>query len=146
MQQALGIIKKIGQISALFLLSQFGNWLMATLHIKFPGSIIGLIILLVLLITKTVPENWIASGADTLLAYMTLFFIPVTVGIVDYPELLSGSGLLILGIIFVSTILSIVFSGIATQMAEKHLKSKRKNQIDNITETHFETIQQKGEV
>lgn len=118
---------------------------MTLLHIKFPGSIVGLIILLILLITKIIPENWIANGADTLLTNMTLFFIPVTVGVVDYPELISWQGLLIFGVIFVTTILSIVISGKATQAVEKHLEKPSENQLEPIVETGLERIQQKGE-
>lgn len=144
-QKGLICLKIIGQVAFLYLLSECGRWMMEVLHIKFPGSIIGLIILFILLITKVIPESWIARGADTLLAYMTLFFIPVTVGIVDYPDLISWQGLIIIGIILVSTILSIVASGKTTQLVENHLENK--NQAENIiVETSFEKIHQKGEV
>ncbi|WP_397537383.1 CidA/LrgA family protein [Rummeliibacillus pycnus] len=143
-QHGLMFLRIIGQIAVLYLLSEFGQWLMAILHIKFPGSIIGLVILFILLITKVIPENWIASGAETLLAYMTLFFIPVTVGIVNYSELLSWQGMTIIGIILVSTIVSIVASGKTTQMVEIHLEKQKEVQMENLKETCFENIQQKG--
>jgi holin-like protein len=144
-QKGLLCLKVLGQVAILYLLSECGNWIMTLLHIKFPGSIVGLIILLILLITKIIPENWIANGADTLLTNMTLFFIPVTVGIVDYPELISWQGLLIFGVIFVTTILSIVISGKATQAVEKYLEKPSENQLEPIVETALERIQQKGE-
>jgi len=144
-QYGLKFLRIIGQIAVLYLLSEFGKWLMAILHIKFPGSIIGLVILFILLITKIIPESWIASGAEILLAYMTLFFIPVTVGIVNYSELLSWQGLVIIGIILVSTIVSIVASGKTTQMIEIHLEKQKEVQMENLKEACFENIQQKGE-
>ncbi|MFJ8261678.1 CidA/LrgA family protein [Rummeliibacillus sp. NPDC094406] len=143
-QYGLKFLRIIGQIAVLYLLSEIGKWLMAILHIQFPGSIIGLVILFILLITKTIPESWIASGAEILLAYMTLFFIPVTVGIVNYSELLSWQGMAIIGIILVSTIVSIVASGKTTQMVEIHLEKQKEVQMENLEETCFENIQQKG--
>ncbi len=150
--QQLGVkfLRIIAQVCALYLLSELGKWIMATLHIKFPGSIVGLFILFILLYTKVIPEKWIASGAQILLAYMTLFFIPVTVGIIGYPELLSWKGLIIIGIIFVSTILSIISAGKTTQIVEKYIEKQcekqNESQKENISEINFETIPQKGEV
>lgn len=145
-QKGMKYLKILSQVAFLYVLSECGKWLMEALHIKFPGSIVGLILLFILLITKIIPESWISSGAETLLAYMTLFFIPVTVGIVDYPELISWQGLIIIGIIFVSTILSIVASGRATQLVENHIEKQSDNIVIPIVETSIEKIQQKGEL
>lgn len=144
-QYGVKFLRIIGQIAVLFLLSEFGKWLMAFLHIKFPGSIIGLFILFILLTTKIIPESWIASGAEMLLSYMTLFFIPVTVGIVKYPELMSWQGLIICGIILGSTIVSIIVSGKTTQLVEIQVEKQNGNQKEQIKESPFENIQQKGE-
>lgn len=145
-QRGLKYLKILSQVAFLYVLSECGKLLMGALHIKFPGSIVGLILLFVLLATKIIPESWISSGAETLLAYMTLFFIPVTVGIVDYPELISWQGLIIIGIILVSTILSIVASGKATQLVENHIEKQSENLVEPIVETTIEKIQQKGEL
>ncbi|MGX9133524.1 CidA/LrgA family holin-like protein [Rummeliibacillus sp. JY-2-4R] len=150
-QLGLKLLRLIAQVCALFLLSELGQWIMASLHIKFPGSIVGLFILLILLFTKVIPEKWIASGAELLLAYMTLFFIPVTVGIIGYPELFSWKGLLIIGIILISTILSIISAGKTTQLVEKYYidnqnENQNESQKEEVSETRFETIPQKGEV
>ena len=141
-QRGLMFLRIIGQIVVLYLLSEFGKWLMAILHIKFPGSIIGLIILFILLISRVIPESWIANGAELLLAYMTLFFIPVTVGIVKYPELISGQGIIIIGIILVSTIISIIASGKITQLVEIQVEKQNENHKEKIKEPSFENIQQ----
>ena len=145
-QRVLKYFRIISQVAFLYVLSECGKWLMDVLHIKFPGSIVGLILLFLLLITKLIPESWIASGTETLLAYMTLFFLPVTVGIVDYPELISQQGLIIMGIIVVITVLSIIASGKATQTVEKHINKQTEDTEESVVEASFETIQQKGEV
>ncbi|WP_102692798.1 CidA/LrgA family protein [Rummeliibacillus pycnus] len=146
--QQLGLrsLRIIGQIVVLYLLSEFGKWLMAILHIKFPGSIIGLLILLTLLIMKIIPEHWIASGAEILLSYMTLFFIPVTVGIINYSELISWQGFMIMAIILVSTVISIILSGKATQLVENH-QEQQNEEVENLRlrKNHIKNMEQKGE-
>ena len=155
-QHGFMLLRIIGQIVVLYLLSELGKWLMSILHIKFPGSIIGLFILFILLITKIIPERWIASGAELLLSSMTLFFIPVTVGIVNYPKLISWQGLIIIAIIFVSTVISIILSGKTTQMVEIHQERQNEEEVKSVesesrsvwnsVKSRFKNIQQKGEV
>lgn len=50
-----------------------------------------------------------------LLAFLPLFFIPATVGIVDYFDVFTGKGVLLIVVLILSTILTMAGSGLTSQ-------------------------------
>ncbi|WP_413379032.1 CidA/LrgA family protein [Alkalihalobacillus sp. 1P02AB] len=110
----------------LTLYNALGVWI----HSKFlpfiPGSLIGMAFMfLTLLIGKDKLYKWGKPGADTLIMYLPLFFVPVTVGIIQYTELVSLTGLFIFVILIVSTMVVIL---ITSWLIEKRLVSQEKQQ------------------
>lgn len=113
------------QIAFLYVLSLLGGIIVEFLHVPLPGSIIGLIILLLLLHMKIVKKEYIADGAGFLLPILTLLFIPATVGVVNYPELLSWLGVSLLIITIISTIFSL---GVTAKFAQKLEQTERQKE------------------
>ena len=107
----LKIGKIIVQIGVLYLFSFIGTWIVQLLHIPLPGSIIGLILLLIGLVSGVIPPWFIKEGAGFLIAILTLLFVPATVGIMQYPQLLSGYGVLLVLIVCMSTCIAFVVTG-----------------------------------
>lgn len=66
-----------------------GNLISALLPFSVPGSIVGLLILFGLLAFQLVPLRWVKPGGNILLKNMSLLFIPIGVGVMNYYELLS---------------------------------------------------------
>ncbi|MGE6256488.1 CidA/LrgA family protein [Heyndrickxia sporothermodurans] len=93
------------------------------LHLKIPGSILGLVLLFILLQMKIVKLKWIEIGGNWLVAELLLFFIPSAVGIIQYKHLLLDNGLKIIAVIFISSTIVMVCSGL---LAEKMAKRKEK--------------------
>lgn len=117
----LKIIRIVLQVAVLYAFCFIGTVIVDFLHIPLPGSIIGLVLLLIGLLTKVIPDWFVKEGAGFLLSILTLLFIPATVGIMNYPELLSGYGVLLVFIVLVSTILTLVLTGkIARRMEAEH--------------------------
>lgn len=73
----------------LYLCLFVGNLISALLPFSVPGSIVGLLILFGLLAFQLIPLRWVKPGANVLLKNMTLLFIPIGVGVMNYYELLS---------------------------------------------------------
>lgn len=113
------IIRLLTQILILFIFYFIGDLIVTLLNLKFPGSIVGLVLLWTCLYFKWLDVRYVADGASILITYLTLFFIPSTVGIVQYPELLTRSGALLLVAVFVSSIFAFVFTGKLSQLLEK---------------------------
>lgn len=118
------IIRIALQVIILYLFSVIGSWIVHSLSLQFPGSILGLLLMFGCLYFKIIPVELIKDGAGFLLTFLALFFIPATVGIMDYPEFLSWVGLgMILSIVF-STIITIIITGRFCQYLEGKLLEK----------------------
>ncbi|MER2072082.1 MAG: CidA/LrgA family protein, partial [Psychrobacillus sp.] len=91
------------------------------LPFSFPGSIAGLLILLACLLLKILPANLIKDGAGFLLAFLALFFVPATAGIMDYPQLASLKGVFIIIALIISTMFTIVVAGKVCQYFESKI-------------------------
>src|SRR4051812_28797416 len=104
-------IRIVLQVLILYLFSLLGSFIVQILHIKFPGSIVGLLLLLGCLYLKIIPVQLIKDGAGFLLGILALFFVPSTVGVMNYSELLSINGVLLISSVIVSTVLTIIITG-----------------------------------
>ncbi|MCM3357095.1 CidA/LrgA family protein [Psychrobacillus sp. MER TA 171] len=118
-------IKKVGriifQVIILYLFSTLGSFVVELLPFSFPGSIAGLLILLACLLLKIIPANLIKDGAGFLLAFLALFFVPATAGIMDYPQLASLKGVFIIIALIISTMFTIVVAGKVCQYFESKI-------------------------
>ena len=114
----------LSQIIVLFIFSYVGDWISSLLKLPIPGSIVGLLLLFFCLYFKIIPETFIKDGAGFILVMLPLFFIPATVGIIQYPNFLSGKGVILIGIVMASTFLTIIVSGYSSQFVEKKMKER----------------------
>lgn len=103
------------QILVLYAFYMAGEWLRGTFHLPLPGSIIGFLLLFSALLLKVYPLQWIESGARFLLAFLSLYFIPATVGVMQYGDIFTGKGLLLIVIAIFSTLLTLAVSALLSQ-------------------------------
>ncbi len=73
-------------------------------HLPIPGSIFGLLLLFLGLNLRLIPLNYVLPAGSVLLNYITLFFVPVGVGLLQYSDLLSTHWLTIVVSSVVSTL------------------------------------------
>ncbi|MCU9922951.1 CidA/LrgA family protein [Aeromonas caviae] len=81
-----------------------GKAVAAILPFAFPGSIIGMLLLFVLLSLQIVRFSWVELGGGLLLRHMGVLFVPVAVGLVAWLEPLRQS----FGLIMLCVVLGIV--------------------------------------
>ncbi|RXZ01140.1 CidA/LrgA family holin-like protein [Fictibacillus sp. S7] len=120
-------IRIILQITILYTFSLIGEWVHNLLHLPVSGSIVGLILMLICLTFKIVPVKIVEDGASFLLSFLPLLFIPAMTGVMNYPALFSGKGLVLLLIVVLSTIVTMVSAGIASQLLEKNANKGKEN-------------------
>ncbi|PHM74668.1 CidA/LrgA family protein [Xenorhabdus kozodoii] len=92
----------------LYLCLIVGNLISALLPFSLPGSIIGLLLLFGLLAFQIIPSHWVKPGCSLLMKNMTLLFLPIGVGIMDYYPQLSQQMFPILLSCLVSTVIVMV--------------------------------------
>lgn len=73
----------------LYLCLIIGNVISTLLPFSIPGSIVGMLLLFVLLALQVIPAHWAKPGCSILLKNMTILFVPIGVGIMNYYDLLS---------------------------------------------------------
>lgn len=107
----MNILKITLQILFIALFAVIGKWLSATFHLPLPGNLIGMFLLLFLLFTGIVKEVHIQKGANLLLQYMALFFVPSGVAILANMTLIRGQWLPWLVLVLVTTIIVLIATG-----------------------------------
>lgn len=113
------VIRTVAQIAILWIYYFIGVLIVEWTGIIIPASIIGLLLLWGSLMTGLLNVKFIQDGAGFLITFLTLFFIPSTVGVVEYPELLTLQGILLVVAVIASTIIVLVLTGKVSQAIEK---------------------------
>lgn len=118
------IVRICAQICILWIFSFIGNWVVELTGIIIPGSIVGLVLLWLALTLKLINVKYVMDGANFLIAFLTLFFIPSTIGVINYPELLTIHGMLLVIAVFLSTVCTFLITAKISAWIEK--KERRK--------------------
>ncbi|MEK5079495.1 CidA/LrgA family protein [Solibacillus sp. FSL W7-1436] len=135
------IIRTIAQIGIIILFYLAGEFIVSITGIIIPGSIIGLVILWLALYFKILNVKYIQKGASFMLAFLTLFFIPSTVAVINYPELLTISGGLFVLAVIISTIFALVVTGKISKLIER--KERKMKEEENIAASTANSIHHK---
>lgn len=112
------IIRIIAQIFILWIFYFIGQVIVNWTGLFIPSSIIGLLLLWICLMSGIIKVEYIKGGASFMILYLTLFYIPATVGLIEYPELLRLEGILLMVAIFISSAVTLVITGKASQFIE----------------------------
>ncbi|MDM8354580.1 CidA/LrgA family protein [Pandoraea communis] len=86
-------------------------------HLPLPGGVLGLLIVVALLMSGVLKTEKIKRGADWFLAEMLLFFVPMVAAVMQYTDLLRHEGLQLLAVIGVGTVLVMVSTALAVDLA-----------------------------
>jgi holin-like protein len=103
------------QIAALWAFNVACGYAATALHSPVPGSVIGFVLLFLLLSTKVVRPQWIERGGSLLGKHLSLFIVPITVGIMALGPLLAQLGWGLLVALFLSAAVGLAFSGAFAQ-------------------------------
>ena len=96
-----------------------GIALSALLPVTIPGSIIGMLLLFCLLALGIVPVEWIKPGCHLLIRYMALLFVPVSVGVMAYTDILSAQFGPIVVSCIVSTFMVLLIVGLGAERLQR---------------------------
>lgn len=113
------LLKIVFQIGILYVLYRIGEWITDTFNLLIPGSVIGMILLIILLFTRMLKVEWIEEGAGFMVKYLPFFFIPAFIGLMVYYKIFAGKGFLLLIIVLFSTILVMVASGLIGELFKR---------------------------
>lgn len=116
------VLSQIGIIFGIYWLSQGIEMI---LPFPFPASVISLIALLVLLSVRVIKLEQIREKTDFILGNLAFFFVPVTMKIIDYMDMVLENGAAFLTICVVSTILTFGATAWTVQLTNRLMNRKK---------------------
>ena len=112
-------MKYLKQFLIIMLVSCIGEILNHFIPLPIPASIYGLVLMLILLISKVLPLDAVKETAEFLINIMPVMFIPAAVGLIAFWEQLQPIVIPVIVITVVSTILVILSTGKITDLVLK---------------------------
>lgn len=83
-------MKILIQLALIFGICILGDLISSLLPFAFPGSVVSMLLMVLLLLSNLLKESAIEESADFFLKNMTFFFIPFGVGILRYAALIQS--------------------------------------------------------
>ena len=117
-------------IFIIFLYQLIGESVQKYFELTIPGPVIGLIFLLFSLVllrqTKSAfikkTKEEISQTSNYITGYLSLLFVPIGVGVVMHLSYLEQNYIPVLGVIFISTILTIAFTAVLMEKINNYQK------------------------
>lgn len=114
----------VAQLFVVFFVYLVSEGIAALLPFTFPASVMGMVILLVLLLTKVLKPAQLKESSDFLLGNMLLFFIPTCVSVITYADVLFRNFWSIVLISVLTTPLVFFVTGQVVQLTMKRIRKK----------------------
>jgi len=73
-----------------------GNVIQQFLDTSIPGSIFGMLLLFTAMASGLLPSKWVKPGANLIIRFMVLLFVPISVGLMEHIDMLINNALPIL--------------------------------------------------
>ena len=124
-KRVIGVVWQIALLMGIYLVADAAS---RHFHLPLPGGVLGLLTVVALLMSGVLKTEKIKRGADWFLAEMILFFVPMVAAVMQYTDLLRHEGLQLLVVIGVGTVLVMVSTALAVDLAcraERRLKRAR---------------------
>lgn len=119
-------MKYIFQLMIILAVSFAGEVLHAVIPLPVPASVYGLIILLILLMTKLVKLSQVETTANYMISIMPLFFIEPSVALMTSFGIVKGSVIPLCIASFLSFASVVIVTGLTSQLVIR-IKRKREN-------------------
>ena len=119
-------MKFVMQFLIVLIISFIGEVLGRFLFLPVPGSIYGLVLMLICLCTKIIKVEDVKDVSTFLIEILPLMFIPAAVGLVESYTNFKSILVPVIVITAVSTVIVMGVSGFVTQVIIKHSGKERK--------------------
>lgn len=112
-------MKLVRQSILLLGISVMGEFINKVLHVPLPGSVLGLLLLLILLLSGIVSIKHIEDLSNFLMQHLAIFFVPAGVGLITVVGVLQSSWAALLIISIVSSIIVMTTTAIIVQLIRR---------------------------
>lgn len=116
-------MKHLQQFLIIIVISFVGEVLHALIPLPIPASIYGLVLMLICLITRLIPEQKVAAVSDFLIGIMPVMFIPSAVGLMGYWESVKP---ILLALIVITAVVNVVVFAISGRVTQAVIRIENK--------------------
>lgn len=116
-------MKLFREVLLVFGIAYIGDIISKTCHLPLPGSLIGMLILLLLLQFHVVRLAHVSTISNFLLGHLSFFFIPAGVALMAIFPMIQGIWPLIIILCIITTMITMGVSGWSIQMFMKRKES-----------------------
>lgn len=134
MPKMMRIIRTVLQIIILYIFHYIGVFIVEFTNLPLPPSVVGFILLFICLLMNWIKVEMIRDGASFLIGFMLLFYIPPVIGIIEYPQLISVNGMILISAVIISTLFTIYLTSMLSQIIEKKEINSRNKKISEAKE------------
>ncbi len=113
---------QFGLIMVILMISQL---LQNIFNLPIPGTVLGMVILLGLMVFKVIPLKMVEKAADVLIKHLSVMFVPIGVGLMTVAYLLEGYILSLILIVGISLMVVMVTTGLTIQLLIRHMDKRR---------------------
>jgi len=92
-----------------------GEWIAKVTAAPIPGNVLGMLLLAALLFARVLPLKVVEEGADLLIKWLALLFVPAAVSVARYWGLLRGELVGIATVMVVTTVIVLVVTGVIAE-------------------------------
>lgn len=114
-------MKILRQFAIILMILLLGEAIRMGTGISIPGTVIGMIILFIALLTKVIKLDQIDMISKFLLDHLAFLFVPAGVGLISSLDLIGKAWLPILAIVLISTVLVIGITGWTVQLLKRRV-------------------------
>jgi holin-like protein len=121
------MIKYLAQFITIIIIYLFGNGLAVWLKLPVPGSIIGMFLLFLGLLTGLIKLSWIEEIAQLHIKHLTLLFIPFTVGVFHYIGIFRIEGIKLVFTLVISSLAVLLVTAFIAEAFDTKIKRGKEN-------------------
>ena len=117
-------MKYLKQLMIILIVTLVAELLSYFIPLSVPASVYGLVLMVVLLLTKAVKLSDVENVADFMLSIMPFFFVAPTVSLMTSFDAIKGNVVVLVLMCFVSAVVVIAVTGLTAQAVIRYRKKK----------------------
>lgn len=109
------LFRLVWQAAILWGIYRAGGWFVAATGLPLPANVVGVLALFCLLCLGVIKLEHVEEAADFLLRHLVFFFVPITVGLMEWGEVFGRHWAVLLAAVLASSLLPFWMVGFVTE-------------------------------
>jgi holin-like protein len=121
------MVRTIAQFLTILVIYFMGTRLVIWLDLPVPGSIVGMVLLFIALLSGVCKLKWVEAAAQLHIKHITLLFIPFVVGVWHFAGIFRVEGIKLVMILAASSLVVLLVTAFIAEFLENKRKGSNQN-------------------